>query len=101
MKLFIAFCGVEEKTIVIDLGCHKFVTFDKVVYDCDIYDIDFENDGTLCDSLMAEIDRVERETDCLLAQADATFEDWFLYGNVTVEKDILKSVVGLLATARR
>lgn len=101
MKLFITFCGVEEKTIVVDLGCHKFVTFDKVVYDCDIYDVDFENDGQLCDSLLDAIDNAERETDCLLADAAATLEDWFLYGNVTVETDILKSMVGLLSTAKR
>lgn len=101
MKLFITFCNEENRTIVVDLGTHRYHVFNTVVYDCDIYDVDFKNDGMLCDSLAEAIDNAERETDCLLADATATFEDWFLYGNVTVEKDMLKSLIGLLSTARR
>ena len=97
MKLYITFCGIEDKTIIIDLGCHRFKTFDGIVFD---YNMDF-TDGTLCEELPKEIEKIEKATNRLLSEASATFEDWFLYGNVSVEKDMLKSLIGLLSTAVR
>ena len=97
MKLYITFDGIKTKTIIVDLGCHKFKTFDGIVFD---YNMSFE-DGTLCEKLPTEIAKIEKETNRLLSEAEATLEDWLLYGNVAVEKDMLKSMIGLLSTAIR